>query len=97
MTELLVIARYTVAPGNEDAVRELLPKLVEASRIEPGNVSYVAYQSLENARELVLIERYASQEAFAAHREAPHFQALGLGQIVPLLESRQVETYDIPE
>jgi quinol monooxygenase YgiN len=97
MTELQVIARYTIAAGNEAAVLELLPQLAQASEAEPGNVSFVAYRQLGDERELVLLERYASRDAFAAHRESAHFKELALGRIVPLLERRVVETYDVVE
>lgn len=95
MPELQVIARYTVAAGNEDAVLALLPQLAEASRGEPGNVSFVAYRQLDDERDIVLLERYASREAFATHRDSPHFKDLVLGRIAPLLDSRVVETYDV--
>jgi quinol monooxygenase YgiN len=94
MPELQVIARYAIASGNEEAVLALLPKLAEASRAEPGNVSFVAYRRLDGDRDIVLLERYASRDAFATHRESPHFKDLVLGQIAPLLDSRVVETYD---
>ena len=95
MTELQVIARYTLSAGNEDEVLALLPKLAEASRSEPGNVSFEIYRHLDDGRDVVLLERYASREAFAAHRESPHFQDLVLGQIAPRLASRVVESYDV--
>jgi quinol monooxygenase YgiN len=97
MPELQVIARYTLAPGNEEEVLALLPQLAEASRAEPGNVSFVAYRRLDDDREVVLLERYASRDAFAAHRESPHFKDLVLERIAPLLESRVVETFDVVE
>jgi quinol monooxygenase YgiN len=97
MPELQVIARYTISDGNEDEVLALLPKLAEASRNEPGNVSFVAYRRLDDERAIVLLERYASRDAFAAHRETPHFKDLVLGQIAPLLDSRVVESYDIAD
>jgi quinol monooxygenase YgiN len=43
----------------------------------------------------VLLERYASRAAFAEHRETPHFKELMLGQILPKLESRVIERYDV--
>jgi quinol monooxygenase YgiN len=49
---------------------------------------------LDDPAEVVLLERYASREAFAAHRETPHFRDLVLGRIVPLLSGRTVEQYD---
>ena len=95
MTDLQVIARYRISAGNEDEVLALLPELAEASRAEPGNVSFVAYRALGDDRDVVLLERYASREAFAAHRETPHFAELVLGKIIPRLESRVVEMYDV--
>ena len=94
--ELLVIARYTVKPGNEAEVRRLLPDLVQASRAETGNLAYGAYQSLEDEREIVIVERYTSRDAFAVHRASEHFEDLAQGKIIPLLENRVVETYDVP-
>ena len=89
-----VIARYTLASGNEDEVLALLPQLAEASRAEPGNVAFEIHRSVEDPREVILLERYASREAFAAHRETAHFKRLVLETIVPLLERRVVEVYE---
>lgn len=95
MAELQVIARYTIAAGNEDEVLRLLPKLAEAARTEPGNRGFDVYRQLDDGRQVVLLERYASRDAFAEHRETPHFKELVLGQIIPLLESRVVDLYDV--
>jgi len=45
----------------------------------------------------VLLERYASREALATHRETPHFPEVLLGRIVPLLDARTIEEYDVPD
>jgi quinol monooxygenase YgiN len=95
VTELRVIARYTISAGKEDEVLALLPKLAEASRAEPGNLAFVVYRRLDDDRQVVLLERYTSREAFAAHRETPHFQDLVLDRIAPRLDSRVIETYDV--
>lgn len=95
MTELQAIARYTISAGKENEVLPLLDKLVEASRTEPGNLSFVAYRRLDDDREIVLLERYASRGAFNAHRETPHFKELVVDQIIPRLDSRVVESYDV--
>lgn len=97
MPELQVIARYTISAGKEAEVLALLSRLAEASRAEPGNVSFDAYLRLDDDRKVVLLERYASRDAFAAHRETPHFADLVLDRIVPLLDSRVVEEYDAAE
>ncbi len=95
MTALQVIAYYSIAPGNEKAVVELLPKLAEASRTEPGNLSYTVYVQLGDESEVVILEQYESPEAFAAHRESDHFRELGFGGIIPMLSNRRVETFPI--
>ena len=97
MTELQVIARYTISAGQEDEVLALLATLIEAVREEPGNLAFTAYRQLGEDRNVVLLERYASGGALAAHRETAHFNDLVLGQIVPRLDSRVVEIYDVPE
>jgi quinol monooxygenase YgiN len=97
MPELQVIARYTIAAGHEEDVLNLVLTLAASSRGEPGNVSFAGYQQIDNPREVVLLERYASRDAFAAHRETAHFQDLVLGRIVPLLDRRVVDSYDVTE
>jgi quinol monooxygenase YgiN/predicted GNAT family acetyltransferase len=97
MTQLQVIARYTVTFGNELEVESLLAQLADATRAEPGNLSFATYRQLDDERELVLLERYASLDAFTAHRATSHYNDLVLGQIVPRLDSRVVETYVVDE
>jgi quinol monooxygenase YgiN len=95
MAELRVIARYRISAGRQDEVLALLPELAEASRHEPGCASFVIYRRLDDDREVVLLERYVSPEAFAAHRGSAHFTDLVLGRIVPLLDDRHVEAYPV--
>jgi quinol monooxygenase YgiN len=95
MAELQAIARYTISAGKQDEVLPLLSELVQASRGEPGNLSFVAYRQLDDEREIVLLERYASREAFDAHRKTRHFRDLVRDQIIPRLDSRVVESYDV--
>jgi quinol monooxygenase YgiN len=95
MTELQAIARYTISAGKEEEVLPLLSELVAASRTEPGNISFVAYRQLDDERNIILLERYESREAFAAHRETPHFKDLVLDQIIPRLDRRVIESYDV--
>src|ERR1700691_929153 len=97
MPELQVIARYTVTFGNELEVTSLLGQLGEATRAEPGNLSSAVYRRLDDERDLVLLERYASLDALNAHRASAHYRDLLLGQIVPRLDSREVEIYDVDQ
>jgi quinol monooxygenase YgiN len=95
MPELQVIARHRIQAGREREVLAVLPELVRAARTEPGNLAFDAYRSTEDDRSYVLLERYVSRAAFADHRETAHFKDLMLGRILPLLEDRTIEEYDV--
>jgi quinol monooxygenase YgiN len=97
VSELQVIARYTVSPENRNRVLTLLPRVAEASRTEPGNRGFEIYDNVADPTDIVLLERYASREAFAAHRDTTHFHDLVLGQIVPLLDTRTIEQYEVTD
>ena len=96
MTEVLLIARHTMKPECEATVLPLLEQLVDATRAEPGNLSFDAYRSIRDPASYVLLERYASRDALAAHRATEHFQEILLSQIVPRLAERTIEEYDMP-
>jgi quinol monooxygenase YgiN len=95
MPELQVIAHHTMKAGCEDEVLAVLPRLLEASRAEPGVHAFDAYRKLDDPRTYVLLERYTSRDAFAEHRASEHFKELVLGQIVPRLDARVIEEFDV--
>ncbi|WP_443075610.1 putative quinol monooxygenase [Streptosporangium sp. NBC_01469] len=55
------------------------------------------HRRLDDDREIVILERYASREAFAAHQAAPHFKHIVIDQMIPLPDDRVVESYDVAE
>jgi quinol monooxygenase YgiN len=97
MPKVQLIARHTITPGEEEAVFAALAQLIGAARAEPGNLAFEAFRSMDDERSYVLLERYASREALAAHRDTPHFHHYVLGEIAPRLASRVLEEYDVRE
>ena len=93
---VVLIARYYVRAGQGDAVeaalREMAP-LVKAQ--EPGCLLYQANRSREDRDRFLLVEHYRDEAALEAHRATPHFQRLIEGTILPLLERRERELYDL--
>ena len=85
---LTVVARYVVTPGHEATVAALLRENAEASRGEPGCLEFSVYQSIDDAGRFLLYERYASEDAFQAHRRSEHFARIIERQVVPLLDER---------
>lgn len=79
---------WTAKAGNEDEVHALLRKLGEASRQEPGVISYVTHVDPENPREFFIYEMYHDASGLEAHQQTDHFQELVLQRAIPLLEAR---------
>jgi quinol monooxygenase YgiN len=96
MAQVQLIARHTIKQGHEEEVLDLLVGFIDQARAEPGNLALDVYVKIGDGRSYVLLERYASKEALAAHRGTAHFTQVLLGRIVPLLKSRTVEEYDVP-
>ena len=69
-----ITAILTAKPGKADALNALMDGMVGPSRAEPGNLRYDVWREKAEPNRLVLDELYASDEAVAAHRAAPHFQ-----------------------
>jgi quinol monooxygenase YgiN len=95
MSELVVIARLSAAAGEEDAVRTALPRLIAASRTEPGAIEFLGYQNMESPNEYLLFERYASRDAFDSHLASPHYHEFAVNQILPRLETSNIEEFDV--
>lgn len=89
-SEVVVVATWRVRDGELESVLGLLRELRKDSLAEPGCASYEAHRSFEDARNLVLVERYRNCHAVEAHVESEHFQRLVIGAIAPLLETRSV-------
>jgi (4S)-4-hydroxy-5-phosphonooxypentane-2,3-dione isomerase len=93
---IVLVARYIVKPGRGDdveaALRRMAP-LVKAS--EPGCSLYHANRSTENRDLFLLYEHYTDQAALETHRNTPHFKEIIEGTIVPLLERREREFYEL--
>ncbi len=87
-------ATWIAKPGEEETVRSALEQLSPASREEPGNIYYQAYQSPEEPNVFRIFEVYADEDAFKAHATYPHFEQWALGQAIPALETRQRDFYE---
>ncbi|MET1018546.1 MAG: putative quinol monooxygenase, partial [Microterricola sp.] len=66
---------------------DLLAELPEATRAEPGCISFEYFRNVENPNEIVIVERFVDEAGFATHRETEHFTRIG-EQIAPLLAAR---------
>jgi quinol monooxygenase YgiN len=91
--EVIIVARYLAASGNGDLVAGLLRQHGAASRAEPGCREFTVLRGAASPEEFILVERYASEAAFEAHRTSPHFESIVRDQIRPLLADRAADRY----
>lgn len=93
---IVLVAKYHVKPGNVANVLAHLEKmkpLVQAN--EPGCKLYQVSRSSENEHLIMLYELYLDDAALNAHRETAHFKSIIEGTVVPLLEKREREFYQL--
>lgn len=94
---IVLTATYIVREGEEAAVEALLREMMALTRQEPGCLLYTAQRSREQPRKYLLYEQYRDQAALEEHSTADYFQEKVIGEIVPRLESRVREFYEIVE
>jgi quinol monooxygenase YgiN len=88
-----VVALWRAAPGRAEPVREILARLAEATAAEPGCTRFEVLESSPRPGTFVLLETYADPVARREHLASAHFRELVLGCAVPLLEHRDVQSY----
>ena len=91
---LILVVQLTIKAGYEDEVIELLRKLQEETRREPGCIHYAVQRSRENRRVYLVYEQYKDQAALDAHRASPHFQQYAVNGFFLQVEERQAGFYD---
>ncbi|TBL79072.1 putative quinol monooxygenase [Paenibacillus thalictri] len=92
----VLIARYTVKPGQTETVLEHLSEMGKKVRAEePGCKVYKVHRPDGQENMLVLYEAYTDQMALEAHRETPFFKEIIEGKVVPLLEKREREVLEL--
>ena len=85
------IVRFKFAPEERAEVAETLRLLAEASRQEPGCVSYIPHV-MEGEPDTVLIyEQYRDDTALDAHRDSEHFMQYAVGGLYQMMKERNVE------
>ena len=67
-----LLAEFTVRPGAEARVAELVTELAGRVREEPGNLTFAVYTKSENPRAYWTHEVYRDDQAFQANLAAPY-------------------------
>ncbi len=81
-----LFVQFVPVEGKEQAMEQVLRRIVEQTRKEPGNVFYDLYRSTspEGRPQYNLLERYVDDAATEAHRASDHFRQYSI-DIAPLI------------
>jgi len=85
------IVRLKFSAEERAEIAETLRLLAEASRKEPGCVSYIPHQVEDDPDTVVIYEQYRDAKALAAHRASEHFQKFAVGGLYQRMRERAVE------
>ena len=83
--------RMKFRPDDRERVAEILTALADASRKEPGCVTYIPHTLEGEPDTVVIYEQYRDQQAAEAHRASSHFKEYAVGGLYQLMLERQLE------
>src|SRR3954452_11847308 len=87
------IAELEIDPAQLEAYKAALREEIETSiRVEPGVLALYAVSERSNPARITIFEVYASDEAYRAHLETPHFLKYKTGTQHMVRSLRLVET-----
>jgi len=90
----VLVVRMKAKEGSEQRAVEVARELAQASRAEPGCESYVPCRDPEDPLSFLFYEAYRDKAAFEEHGATEHFQRLAVGELFPLMESRERTFYE---
>jgi quinol monooxygenase YgiN len=84
----------TFSSDDRDEVTDILRKLTEASRQEPGCVSYIPHRVEGDPDRIIIYEQYKDAAAEAAHRNSEHFKQYAVGGLYQKMLERRRDDLD---
>jgi len=93
---ILIVVKHLVRSEYADDWSSLVAPFTNATRAEPGNISFEWSRSLDDPNVYVLVEAFRDSDAGAAHVNSEHFKA-AVARMPDLLAARpQIIYADIP-
>ena len=87
------LAELDIDPAHLEAYKAALSEGIEAAiRLEPGVLGLYAVSERDNPTRIRILEIYASEEAYRAHLQTPHFLRYKTGTEHMVKSLRLVET-----
>jgi quinol monooxygenase YgiN len=89
--ELVCVAQFTAKAGSEDELLRELHSLIKPTSKEKGYMRYELNQAMDNPRQIALVEKFASREAFDFHCGTPYIKEF-FASVAPRFVESQVVT-----
>ncbi|MGA7343586.1 MAG: putative quinol monooxygenase [Terracidiphilus sp.] len=86
-----LIVTFKFSPEDRAEIAENLRHLADASRREPGCVSFIPHQLQDDPDTVLIYEQYRDDAAQAAHRESAHFKKHVVGGLLQRMRERDLK------
>jgi quinol monooxygenase YgiN len=83
--------RMRFAQEDRDNVLNAVRRLTEASRKEPGCVTYIPHEVGGYPSQIMIYEQYRDEAALDAHRASAHFHEHAIGGLYQWMKERSVD------
>ncbi len=74
MNELKIIATILIKDEFRNELMEVFKTVVDATRREPGCISYKLNQDVKDSNKYIILEEWKDQQAIDSHNASDHFQ-----------------------
>lgn len=85
---ILVKAQLTIAPEGRHSFLQAMAALVQASRSEPGCLSFGCYEDVSSPNAFTVLEEWQDRASFERHEAASHLVAFK-AQVGGMIVSRE--------
>ncbi|HET9085986.1 MAG TPA: putative quinol monooxygenase [Acidobacteriaceae bacterium] len=85
------VVRMRFSPEDREHVLNAVKHLTNASRQEPGCITYIPHEVAGDSGLLMIYEQYCDQAALEEHRRSEHFRQHAIAGLYQWMKERSVE------
>lgn len=90
---IVIAVKYRLKPGKRDELLSFVMDNVKNTRMEPGNLAYSHFPSLEDENEMFVFEMWEELKNVDDHLNQPHYLEFAQKRL-PILECYESQTFD---
>lgn len=90
----VVLATWQAKPGKAGHIRKILDTVAPLNRAEKKMLDFQAHVSSDDPNVFVLYEKYTDPTGYDDHKNTEAFQTYVVGDAIPNLEKRSIQTLE---